>query len=74
MIYTQILLSDAAQSHHRSSPTCLDCCARAGATVKKAQGVASITVTLPTPKTLFQIYYRGGWNKGRAQVRQHVEE
>lgn len=41
--------------------------------MKKAGLVARITVNLPTPKTLFQIYYRGSWGKGSAQVRQCVE-
>jgi hypothetical protein len=66
--------ADVAHTHHMRSPTYLHCRAHAGATVKKAAGVASIIVALPTPKTLFQVYYRGSWGKGTAQVRQHTGE
>lgn len=31
--------------------------------------MASITVTLPTPKDIYQVYYRGAWGTGKAQVR-----
>lgn len=30
---------------------------------------ASYKITLPAPKTIYQVYYRGAWNKGSAKVR-----
>lgn len=41
----------------------------AGATITAINGVASITVILTAPRTVYQLYFRGGWGTGSAQVR-----
>jgi hypothetical protein len=57
--------------HATGVHTC-DCVPYTGATIKTQNNVARIAVQLPAPKTIFQVYFRGSWGAGNAQVRGRV--
>jgi hypothetical protein len=40
----------------------------AGAVIRAASGVASISITLPKPINIYRFYFRGSWNRGVARL------
>jgi hypothetical protein len=40
----------------------------AGAVIRAASRIASISITLPKPTDIYRFYFRGSWNRGVARL------
>lgn len=60
---TAVVHTPAACTPCVEHPPCM-CVPRAGATIKAVQGLAFIRASLPAPRPVYQVYFRGNWGSG----------